>query len=214
MCSSSAPSLDEYGVWVLTRAYGTYEEFTLAEMEEKEDELFGTAWEFDVDYGFYCVDDYSFEENNMLWGDMLEESVTGNSWAIEGVGCTEDPDVWRRAQNTVVEPAGSLPDDQWDWPRNVLIAQESLDGGAMEILLAGLGYNDDSDRNDLMSIFQWFPAVCAEKPEDSMLSYIEVCRWEFLYIVVLALANEMPEDEFYWQKELDTTELDAAAQYA
>jgi len=78
-------------------------------------------------------------------------------------------------------------------------------------VLAGVGYNDDMDREGLATVWQWFPALCAEKPADSLLTYMEVCRWEFVAITLIALTGEMSEGEFLYLREdaLDAFDADA-----
>lgn len=119
----------------------------------------------------------------------------------DGVPCTTDPELARRAFNSQVIPTGQLPEDPSDWPRNVYIADQSLPGEALETVLAGVGYTDAIDREGLATVWQWFPALCAEKPESSTLTYMEICRWEFVAITLLALTGEMSEGEFIYLRE-------------
>jgi len=100
-CSASTPSLDEYGVWALTRAEGNYDEYDESEMEEREEEWFGASFEFDEALGRYCVDDYTFSESGP-WADTIFDSPSGNAWIENGVACTLDEDLWRRYLNTRV----------------------------------------------------------------------------------------------------------------
>jgi len=117
----------------------------------------------------------------------------GVSCIENGRACTADPDLARRAFNAKITPASGLAEDPYDWPRNVFIANEALSSDGLENILAGVGYIDDVERESLMSVWQWFPALCAEKPLDSDLSYMENCRWEFVAITLMALSGEMEE---------------------
>lgn len=135
-------------------------------------------------------------------GDNCETLENGYQLCVnDGVPCTTDPDLARRAFNSQVIPTGQLPEDPSDWPRNVYIADQSLPGEALETVLAGVGYTDDIDREVLATVWQWFPALCAEKPESSTLTYMEICRWEFVAITLLALTGEMSEGEFIYLRE-------------
>lgn len=80
-------------------------------------------------------------------------------------------------------------------------------------MLAGVGYDDVVDRESFATVWQWFPALCSEKPEDSDLTYMEVCRWEFVAVALAALAGEMEEAEFAARKETDMTTLYGAEYY-
>jgi len=211
-CSGSTPSMDEYGVWALTRAEGNYDEYSAAEMDSREEEWFGEAFEFDEGLGRYCVDDYTFGTDGP-WADSYEESPTGTSWIDEGVPCTNDEDLWRRYQNSLVTPSGNLPADPADWPRNVMVANEALSAEALETMLAGVGYDDEADRESFATVWQWFPALCGEKPADSDLTYMDVCRWEFVAVALMALAGETEEAEYIARKETDMAALEGAEYY-
>lgn len=102
----------------------------------------------------------------------------------------------RRLFNNLVEVDAYLDDDESWWPRNVQIANESLSGTTVEYILAGAGYNDETDRESIATAWLWFPAICSEKPEDSTVSMMDTCRWEFVAIVLMALSGEGDEFEF------------------
>jgi hypothetical protein len=80
-------------------------------------------------------------------------------------------------------------------------------------MLAGVGYDDEGDRESFATVWQWFPALCSEKPEDSELSYMDVCRWEFVGVALMALAGEQEEAEYLARKETDLTALDGQDLY-
>jgi hypothetical protein len=196
-CSGSLPSQDSYGVWALLRASSSEDAVTSTAMATMEDDWFGEGPEF-IDGDIYCVEDLTFGEDGP-WrgfdrGCNIEEAINCTE---DGVPCTIDAALARRAFNSQVTPAGNLPSDPADWPRNVFIANESLAAASLEDILAGAGYLDDVDREPLSSVWQWFPALCAEKPSDSTLSYMDVCRWEFVGLTLMALTSEMEEDDFY-----------------
>jgi hypothetical protein len=165
-------------------------------MATLEDDWFGEGPEF-LDGEIYCVEDLTFGEEGP-WrgfdrGCNIEEAVNCTE---HGIPCTTDASLARRAFNSQVLPAGALPSDPVDWPRNVFIANESLAAASLEDILAGAGYLDEVDREALSSVWQWFPALCAEKPADSTMSYMDVCRWEFIGITLMALTSEMDETDF------------------
>lgn len=126
MCSANQPSLDTRGVWSLQRATGNFSERSASDWQALEDEKFGAEFEFT--YGQeYCIGDVEFSEEGP-WKHQLEMSETGESYIEDGVACTENEDVWRRAMNLQVSVSGTLPEDPADWPRNVQIANEALSG--------------------------------------------------------------------------------------
>jgi len=201
LCSATTPSEDTRGVWVLLRGDGNEEAFDFESFEALEEEYFGTGVNFDGTE-LYCISDVTFSKvGPWLPGDNCEADGDYQNCLNDGVPCTSNPDLARRAFNSQVIPTGQLPEDPEDWPRNVYIADQSLPGEALETILAGVGYNDDVDREGLATIWQWFPALCAEKPEDSTMTYMELCKWEFVAITLMALTGEMTEDEFIYLRE-------------
>jgi hypothetical protein len=163
-------------------------------MESLEEDYFGAGPEF-VDGEEFCVDDVTFMSEGP-WESGYCDIEAEINCVYDGVPCTIDAALARRAFNSKVTPSTNLASDPSDWPRNVFIANEALSAEALETILAGAEYLDDVDREDLAAVFQWFPALCAEKPSDSTLSYMETCRWEFLAITIMALSAELEEQEF------------------
>lgn len=102
----------------------------------------------------------------------------------------------RVAYNVAIVPDAYLDEEEEWWPRNVRVAHESLPGSVMENILAGIPYDDDRDREDFATVWLWFPAVCSEKPEDGDLTLMDACRWEFIAVVLMALAGEGSEWDF------------------
>jgi hypothetical protein len=130
------------------------------------------------------------------WDSGYCDIETEINCVYDGVPCTIDAALARRAFNSQITPSTNLASDPSDWPRNVFIANEALSAESLETILAGAGYLDDVDRETLAAVWQWFPALCAEKPADSALSYMETCRWEFLAVTIMALSAELEEQEF------------------
>jgi hypothetical protein len=209
LCSGSTPSQDSYGVWTLLRTEGSESEISSSAMEALEDDYFGAGMDFSLGNEF-CVEDVTFMTegpNGMTpWEEPYCDIETEINCIFDGVPCTIDADLARRAFNSQITPSGNLAEDPTDWPRNVFISNEALSGSALETILAGAGYLDDVDREDLAAVWQWFPALCAEKPEDSTMSYMDTCRWEFVGVTLMALSGEMAEQDFYNMKLGSTVE--------
>jgi hypothetical protein len=194
LCSGSQPSQDSYGVWALLRAESSEAATSSSAMETLEDDYFGAGPEF-VDGDEHCVDDVTFVSEGP-WDSGYCDIETAISCVYDGVPCTIDAALARRAFNSQITPSTNLASDPSDWPRNVFIANEALSAESLETLLAGAEYIDDVDRDTLAAVWQWFPALCAEKPSDSAMSYMETCRWEFLAVTIMALSAELDEQEF------------------
>lgn len=170
-----------------------------------EAEMFGTEDEFQEGSEF-CIEDYTFG-SSQYWDNTFEVSDSGKSFTRDGVACTTDAELYRRYISTNVVPTGLIADDPDNWPRNVQIANDALPGAALEQILAAIPYDDAGDREDFQMVWQWFPAICSEKPADSTMTYMDNCRWEFVAVTLIALTAEMEEYEFNAKKE---TVVDAA----
>jgi len=118
-----------------------------------EEEYFGTGVTF-TGTDLFCVNDVTFSKVGP-WSSGEECYAVGDYQfcLIEGVPCTSDPELARRAFNSQVIPTGQLADDPSDWPRNVYIADQSLPGEALEVVLAGVGYTDAVDREGLATVW-------------------------------------------------------------
>ena len=83
----------------------------------------------------------------------IAASKKDKNCAKDGVPCTTNPELARRAFNSQVTPSGALPSDPTDWPRNVFIANDALNANALEDVLAGAGYTDEIDREGIAQVF-------------------------------------------------------------
>lgn len=195
-----------YGVWAITRK--TKLEVAGASTEDvgsREEQFFGAAFDFPED-SFLCVEDNDFMEFHWSWDGMIG-SKEDELFIEDAIPCTRSNSIWRRAQAVQFTPVATLPEDPSDWPRNVKIANEALPGSILENIMAGIEYEDDRDRENFLNLWQWFPKICSEKPEDSEDSYMDICRQEFIGLMVLALTSEQMESEFQKKKLIDVTQL-------
>lgn len=152
-CSGSPPSTDTYGVWALLRAEASEQGVSTSDMKALEDDYFGAGPEFTEGEKF-CVEDLTFGEDGPWKGfDKYCNIKEEGSCAKDGIPCTTDPELARRAFNAQVTPSGALPSDPTDWPRNVFIANDALNANALEDVLAGAGYTDEIDREGIAQVF-------------------------------------------------------------
>lgn len=120
-CSSNTPSSDTYGVWSLLRAAAETETFDLSAFAELEEDWFGEPEVYFVEGESACMEDLTFRPSG-AWDDITITDATGKITITDGIVCTNDADIARRAFNTQVTVSAALPSDPTDYPRNVYIA--------------------------------------------------------------------------------------------
>lgn len=112
-----------------------------------------------------------------------------------------------RLRSASVTPRGKISDAyqslvKASWvkaPFNVRVADAALDGGALEDVLAGMGYRDSAHRRGLLNLIGWFPGLCGDRATGDTRPWKAACRADVAAAVTFALMGE--PDEAQWRRE-------------
>lgn len=115
-----------------------------------------------------------------------------------------------RLRSASVTPRGKLHDaynayDKTTWvkaPFNVRVADQALEGAALEDVLAGSGYRDATHRRAWLNLLGWFPGVCGDRPAGDTRPWRAACRADVAALATFALFGEPNEAEYKRDKVL------------
>lgn len=130
--------------------------------------------------------------------------ATGGYWAA-------------RLRSASVTPRGKLNDgylslSKASWvkaPFNVRVADAALDGGALNDVLAGIGYRDAKHRRSLLNVLGWFPGICGDRKKGDTRPWKAACRADFAAATTFALMGE--PSEAYYHREVANWKLTKVA---
>jgi len=188
-CSNgNKPSSDNSGAWSMVRQRGTVAKLSKDEVNKRFGEKKKTG---------DCMPDQSFRKSHASWDGASKKVTEGSIELNNGVACSKDEGIKRRAWASSVETRGKLPEKYSEWPRNAKIIDSTFpDGKDLEMILKGIHYNHKAGKGEFLNVLSWFPGVCGEEPQGNTRNMKDICREEFAGITTFALAGEADQKTF------------------
>jgi len=205
-CTKTSPETAGNRVWSLLRARGTRKVVSAATLDA--DYKTGVADQFVKswparDLALGCASSERFGTQGVNW---VTNTVTeGALKTLAGRVCVVAPTaapglLWlARLRSASVTPRGKISDayvsaTKTTWghaPMNVQVFDNSVDGAALEELLAGVMYRDAAHRRVLLNVIGWFPGICGDRPASrSAEPWKAVCRGDVAAAITFALMGE------------------------
>lgn len=89
-----------------------------------------------------CMPDQTFASSHASWSGKAKDVTEGAIKLTEGIACSEDKEIQRKALASMVDVRGKLPETYAEWPRNARIIDGTFkDGSELEHVLKGIKYN-------------------------------------------------------------------------
>jgi len=226
-CTKTSPETAGNRVWSLLRSRGVRKVVSAADLDAD----FGKAlvggfvktWPA-RDLAIGCASSDRFGTQGVNWAatTVTEGALKTLSGRVCVVSKTAALGVtWlARLTSAQVTPRGKISDayksaDKATWahaPMNVQVFDSSVDGAALEELLAGVMYRDAAHRRVLLNVIGWFPGICGDRPASRAAEpWKAVCRGDVAAAVTFALMGE--GDAASYAEEKRAWKIESAAQW-